>query len=60
MIDLKTKQYLNSIYGTKISNTDKEHLKEIFHSGETHANKIEDIRHLYPTELIKGYKMNNS
>lgn len=55
-MDMKTKNYLNSIYGRKISNElnndDKKKLKEIYHSGETHATPIEDIRHLYPTKLI--------
>ena len=43
-MDMETKNYLNSIYGRKISNNDKEKLKKIFHSGETHAKPIEDIK----------------
>jgi hypothetical protein len=50
------KCYRSSFKGMKLSNADKEKLKEIYHSGETHAKPIEDIRHLYPTELITGYK----
>lgn len=37
-MDMKTKNYLNSIYGMKVSNDEFKKLKEIFHSGKTHAN----------------------
>lgn len=29
---------------------------QVNENSETHAKPIEDIRHLYPTELITGYK----
>lgn len=38
MMDMETKNYLNRIYGMKISNDEFKKLKEIFHSGKTHAN----------------------
>lgn len=55
-MDMETKNYLNRIYGMKVSNDEFKKLKEIFHSGKTHAKPVEDIRHLYPSELIIGYK----